>query len=402
MRAPSLPLQSVLFRAKCVTAVAGALLLAGCGSAQKTPPGPPPPAQVGVVTVRPEAVPLVHDLVGRLSATRQADVRARVAGVLQKRLYKEGSLVKEGQILFQIDPAPLKAALDAAEASLAQAEAQATNAHVTAQRNRDLIPSGLVSRSDLDNAQATERSTAASVQQAKANVEAARINLGYASVRSPIAGRASQQRVTEGALVGQGEATLLTTVEQLDPIYVNFDQAAVELERLRREQATGNITLAGDNKAVVQLKMQDGTPYSHAGTLDFADVSVDPATGSVALRGIVPNPDGQLLPGMYVSVHLTIGTVNNAYLVPQAGLQRDGTGPYVLAVGADNKVQMKRVMTDASLKNDWIVTSGLASGDRIIVSGVQNARPGSPVTVVANNDAPSAATVASDTAPAPR
>jgi membrane fusion protein, multidrug efflux system len=397
-----LPPKSVLFRAECVTAVAAALLLAGCGSAQKTPPGPPPPAPVGVVTVRPEAVPLVHDLVGRLSATRQADVRARVAGVLQKRLYKEGSRVREGQILFQIDPAPLKAALDAAEASLAQAEAQATNAHITAQRNRDLLPSGLVSRSDLDNAQANERSTAASVQQAKANVEVARINLGYASVRSPIDGRASQQRVTEGALVGQGEATLLTTVEQLDPIYVNFDQAAVELERLRREQATGNITLAGDSKAVVQLKMQDGTAYSHAGTLDFADVSVDPATGSVALRGIVPNPDGQLLPGMYVSVHLTVGTMNNAYLVPQAGLQRDGTGPYVLAVGPDNKVQMKRVMTDTSVKNDWIVSSGLASGDRIIVSGVQNARPGSPVTVVANEAAPSAATVASDTAPASR
>lgn len=402
MRSPPLAPTSVRFRAKTVTALAGVLLLAGCGRAGKPPPGPPPPAQVGVVTVRPEAIPLVHDLVGRLSATRQADVRARVAGVLQKRLYKEGSLVKEGQILFQIDPAPLQAALDAAEASLAQAEAQATNAHITAQRNRDLLPSGLVSRSDLDNAQATERSTAASVQQAKANVEAARINLGYASVRSPIDGRASQQRVTEGALVGQGEATLLTTVEQLDPIYVNFDQAAVELERLRREQATGNITLAGDNKAVVQLKMQDGTPYAHAGTLDFADVSVDPATGSVALRGIVPNPDGQLLPGMYVSVHLTVGTMNNAYLVPQAGLQRDGTGPYVLAVGPDNKVQMKRVQTDASVKNDWIVTSGLASGDRIIVSGVQNARPGSPVTVVANNAAPSAATVASDTAPASR
>ena len=400
MRARRLPLRSVLFRLNCVTVVAGVLLLAGCGRVQKGPSGPPPPAQVGVVTVRPEAVPLVHDLVGRLSATRQADVRARVAGVLQKRLYKEGSRVKEGQILFQIDPAPLQAALDAAEASLAQADAQATNAHVTAQRNRDLIPSGLVSRSDLDNAQATERSTAASVQQAKANVEAARINLGYASVRSPIDGRASQQRVTEGALVGQGEATLLTTVEQLDPIYVNFEQAAIESERLRREQATGNITLAGDNKAIVQLKMQDGTPYAHTGTLDFADVSVDPATGSVALRGIVPNPDGQLLPGMYVSVHLTVGTMNHAYLVPQAGLQRDGTGPYVLTVGPDNKVQMKRVVTDTSVKTDWIVSSGLESGDRIIVSGIQNARPGSPVTVVASTDGHSAETVASDTVPA--
>jgi membrane fusion protein, multidrug efflux system len=377
------------------------VLAAGCGSAQK-PPTAPPPAQVGVVTVHPEAVPLVHDLVGRLSATRQADVRARVAGVLQKRIYKEGSRVKEGQILFQIDPAPLKAALDAAEATLAQAEAQATNAHVTAQRNRDLVGSGLVSRSDLDNAQANERSTAAAVQQAKANVEVARINLGYASVRSPIDGRASQQRVTEGALVGQGEATLLTTVEQLDPIYVNFDQTAVELQRLKREQTSGSITLAGDNKAVVELRMQDGTSYAHAGTLDFADVSVDPATGSVALRGIVPNPDGALLPGMYVNVHVTVGTMNNAYLVPQAGLQRDSTGPYVLAVESDNKVAMKRVTADTALKNDWVVTNGLAAGDRIIVSGIQSARPGSPVTVVANKEGNSPATVASDTAPAAR
>ncbi len=402
MRPRPLSGKFVPFGIHCVTVIAGTLLVAACGGGPKGPPPPPPPAQVGVVTVRPEAVPVVHDLVGRLSATRQADVRARVAGVLQKRLYKEGSQVHQGQILFQIDPAPLKAALDAAEAALAQAQAQATNAHVTAQRNRDLISSGLVSRSDLDNAEATERSTAASVQQARANVESARINLGYASVRSPIDGRASQQRVTEGALVGQTEATLLTTVEQLDPIYVNFDQAAIQLERLRRDQASGDIVLAGDNKALIELRMQDGTPYPHAGTLDFADVSVDPSTGSVALRGIVPNPDAQLLPGMYVSVHLTVGTMNRAYRVPQAGLQRDSTGPYVLTVDSDNKVEMKRVVTDTELETDWIVTSGLSAGDRIIVSGVQNARPGAPVTVVAGNDGTSSATVASDSAPAAR
>ncbi len=385
-----------------VAAVAGAWLAAGCGPAAKQAPGPPRPVQVGVVTVRPESVPLTHDLVGRLSATRQADVRARVPGVLQKRLYKEGSTVKEGQILFQIDPAPLRAALDGAEAALAQAQAQATNSHVTAQRNRELVKSGLVSRSDLDNAEASERSTAASVQQTKANVESARINLGYASVRSPISGRASQQKVTEGALVGQGDATLLTTVDQLDPIYVNFDQAAVEIQRLRREQATGHVTLAGDNKAIVQLTLQDGTPYGHAGTLDFADVSVDPATGSVALRGIVPNPDGQLLPGMYVSVHLTIGTMNQAFKVPQTGLQRDNNGPYVLAVGSDDRVVQKRVVADTTLNADWIVTGGLADGDRIIVSGVQNARPGAAVSVVSNSRPGDPATVASDSASAVR
>jgi membrane fusion protein (multidrug efflux system) len=213
--------------------LAGALALSGCGKPQNQGPATPQSVQVGVVTVRAQSVPLTRDLVGRLSATRQADVRARVPGVLEKRLYKEGSTVKEGEVLFQIDPAPLRAALDAAEGALAQAQAQATNAHVTAQRNRELVSSGLVSRSDLDNSEASERSTSAAVQQARANVETARINLGYATVRSPISGRASQQKVTEGALVGQGEATLLTTVEQIDPIYVNFDQAAVELEKVR-------------------------------------------------------------------------------------------------------------------------------------------------------------------------
>jgi membrane fusion protein, multidrug efflux system len=383
--------------------VVASLLPAGCGKPQNQAPATPPAAQVGVVTVRAQAVPLTHDLVGRLSPTRQADVRARVPGVLEKRLYKEGSTVREGQVLFQIDPAPLRAALDAAEGALAQAQAQATNAHVTAQRNRELVSSGLVSRSDLDNAEASERSTSAAVQQAKANVETARINLGYATVRAPISGRASQQKVTEGALVGQGEATLLTTVEQIDPIYVNFDQAAVELEKVRRAQASGSITLAGNNKATVQLTLSDGSPYGRSGTLDFADASVDPATGAIALRGIIPNPDGQLLPGMYVNVHLTIGTTNNAYLVPQAGLLRDNTGPYVLAVSSDNKVVQKRVTADSVRNTDWVVTAGLVSGDRIIVSGVQNARPGAPVTVVANESAPQAgSSVASDAMPAQR
>ncbi len=384
-----------------VIAVAAAVGLAGCGKPQNQSPAAQQPTQVGVVTVHAQSVPLIHDLVGRLSATRQADVRARVPGVLQKRLYREGSTVKEGQVLFQIDAAPLRAALDASEASLAQAQAQATNSHVTAQRNRELVSSGLVSRSDLDNAEASERSTSASVQQAKANVETARINLGYAAVASPISGRASQQKVTEGALVGQAEATLLTTVEQIDPIYVNFDQAAVEVEKVRRAQATGSITLAGDNKATVQLTLSDGTPYGHAGTLDFSDASVDPTTGAVALRGLIPNPDGLLLPGMYVNVHLTIGTTNNAFLVPQIGLQRDNTGPYVLAVGPDDKVVQKRVATDTVRDTSWVVTSGLADGDRIIVSGVQNARPGAPVTVVADT-APTQPSVASDAAPAHR
>jgi membrane fusion protein (multidrug efflux system) len=365
-----------------VTAVASALLAVACSKSQEPPPSMPPP-QVGVVTVRTESVPLTRDLVGRLSATRMSDVRARVAGVLLKRLYREGSDVKQGQQLFQIDPAPLRAALNAALAALAQAQANATNAHVAAERNRALVPSGLVSRSDLDNAEAAERSTAAAVQQARANVESARINLSYTNVTSPISGRAGQQAVTEGALVGQGTATLLTTVEQINPIYVNFDQPAVEVERLRRAQASGQITLAERNKATVQLTLPDGSPYGQTGTLDFLDVSVDPTTGAVALRGVIPNADSQLLPGLYVNVHLTIGTLDHAFRVPQAALQRDNKGPYVLVVGWDDKVVQKRVSADSLRGPYWIVTEGLADGDRIIVSGIPNARPGSPVVAVA-------------------
>jgi membrane fusion protein (multidrug efflux system) len=358
-----------------------AVLLAACGKSEKDQ-APAAPPQVGVVTAHSSAVPLTRDLVGRLSATRVSDVRARVPGILLKRLYKEGTEVNEGQPLFQIDPAPLKAALNAALAAQAQAEATATNAHIAAQRARELVTSGLVSRSDLDDAEALERSTAAAVQQAQANVESARINYGYARVTAPIAGRAGQQAVTEGALVGQGTATLLTTVEQLDPIYVNFDEPAVEVERLRRQQSSGDISLVEPHKAVVQLTLSDGTPYGKSGILDFTDVSVEPTTGAVALRGLMPNPDRQLLPGMYVNVRLTIGTLNQAFLIPQAALLRDGKGPYVLAVGEDSKVVQKRVSADSTSGQNWIVTSGLNEGDRVIVTGTQSARPDSLVNAV--------------------
>jgi membrane fusion protein, multidrug efflux system len=365
-------------RAACATALLA--VLAGCGA--HAPPPAPPPAQVGVVVAHAQSVPLTRDLVGRMSATRSADVRARVAGVLQKRLYVEGSDVRAGQPLFQIDPAPLQAALDGAEAALAQAQANAINAHVTAERTRNLIASGLVSRADLDNAEAAERSTAAGVLQAKAAVSTARINLSYATVTAPIAGRAGQQSVTEGALVGQGTATLLTTVEQIDPIYVNFDQPAIDIDRLRRAQSSGSVTVAHASQVSVQLTLPDGTRYMHDGMLDFLDVSVDPTTGAVALRGIVPNPDHQLLPGMFVGVRLNSGEVNRAFLVPQAGLLRDNTGPYVLVAGPDDKVIQKRVTVDTLSGPNWVVTQGIAEGDRVIVTGTQNARPGSVVAVV--------------------
>jgi membrane fusion protein (multidrug efflux system) len=212
-------------------------------------------------------------------------------------------------------------------------------------------------------------------------VETARINLGYATVTSPIAGRSGQQRVTEGALVGQGEATLLTTVEQIDPIYVNFDQPAAEVERLRRQASDGTVKLLEGNSARVKVLFTDGTPYTHEGTLDFSDFSVNPTTGALAYRAVVPNPERQLLPGMYVNLQLTIGARNHAYLVPQSGLQRDAQGPYVRVVGADGKVEQKRVESDLAIGGNWIVTKGLTDGDRLVVSNFGKARPGTVVKV---------------------
>jgi membrane fusion protein (multidrug efflux system) len=351
-------------------------LIVGCGKAP--PPMAPPPPQVAVVAVRAEPVPLIRDLVGRLSPTRSADVRARVAGVLLKRVYTEGADVTQGQSLFLIDPTPLKAALDAQRANLASAQASATNAKAAANRARELVPQNYISHNDLDNALATDRSAAASVQQAQANVELASINLGYANVTAPISGRSGQQQVTEGALVGQAEATLLTTVEQIDPIYANFSQAVEDLDRLRRAQTSGHVQLVDQNKTQVDVTLTDGTPYAHSGTLDFSDAAVDAATGSVTLRALVPNPDHALLPGMFVNLRINSGE-QTAFRVPAAAVQSDDVGFYVLAVDAADKAALKRIKTDRLDGDAWIVTGGVATGDRIIVSGLQKARPGSAV-----------------------
>jgi membrane fusion protein (multidrug efflux system) len=354
--------------------VATALAIAACSKGPQQPAQMPPP-EVGVVEAKAQSIPLTRNLVGRLSATRTADVRARVAGVLVKRVYTEGTDVKEGQLLFQIDPAPLQAALNAQLANLAAAQATAQNNHVAAERARSVASKGLLSKTDLDNADAAERTSAAAVKQAQANVDAAKINLGYASVTAPISGRASQQQVTEGALVGQGEATLLTSIWQIDPIYVNFSQAIGELDQLQRAQANGDVSLDGQNKAKVELVLPDGTPFAQPGTLDFSDVAVDASTGAVNLRGIVPNSDHKLLPGMYVNVRVTLGELKRAYLVPQAAVLRDAKGPYAYTVGKDGKVAVKRIKADAQQADTWIVTDGIAEGDQIVVSGVQKVKP---------------------------
>lgn len=350
----------------------------GCGKSAQQGQQQMPPPTAGVVTAQATRVPLVEDLVGRLSAVRSADVRARIAGVLQKRVYTEGSDVKEGQVLFKIDPAPLQATLNAQLANLAAAQATYTNNHIAAERARTVGTKGFISKAAVDTANAAERTAAAAVKQAQATVQSAKINLGYADVTAPIAGRAGQQQVTEGALVGQGEATLLTTIDQVDSLYVNFSQAVGTLDAMRQRAAKGHVQLFDQDKAKVELLLPDGSTYAHAGTLDFSATRVDPSTGAVTLRGIVPNPDHALLPGMYVTVRLTRGELTHAWLVSQLAVQRDDQGAFVFVVGQDGKVVEKRIKADSLRGQDWIVTDGLADGDQIVVSGVQKVKSGQP------------------------
>ena len=331
------------------------LMLCACGKDMQPAPAQAPPPEVGVLPVQPQNSPLTQDLVGRLSPYRSADVRARVSGVVLKRTYTEGTDVKQGELLFQIDPAPLKAVLGASQGVLAQAQATYTNNKITAQRVADLAPKGYVSKADLDNAQAAERSSAAAVQAARANVQTARINLSYASVTAPISGRAGQQQVTEGALVGSGEATLLTTIEQIDPVYVNFTMSVVQMEQMRSAQSTGNVTLAAPNTASVRVILPDGSTYAQPGVLNFSATSVNPATGSVNLRATVPNPQHSLLPGMYVTLEADLGEQHKVFLIPQQALQRDTVGAYVMTVGSDNKVVRKDVTTSDMRGGNWVV-----------------------------------------------
>ena len=352
----------------------GLITLAACGGKEQA--AAPPPPEVGVVEVKPQTVPLTRDFVGRLSPYRSADVRARVAGVLQRRTYEEGSDVREGQVLFEIDPAPLQASLGVAQGQLAQAEATYANARASAERARQLAPQKFVSQSDLDNALATERSAAAAVESARANVRNAQIDLGYAKVSAPIAGRAGKQRVTEGALVGQGEATLLTTVDQLDPLYANFSIGSNELAQMR---AASNVSLAGTGKSSVQVVLPGDRLHAQQGVLDFSDTTVDPATGAVSLRALVPNPEQTLFPGSFVTLKANLGELHDVFLVPQEAVLRDANGAYARVIGADGNVERRNLDVAAAQDSQWIVTSGIAAGDKVIVSGVQKAREGAPV-----------------------
>ncbi len=357
--------------------------LAAC-SKGGPPPSPPPPP-VGVVTAEPRTVPLTRDLVGRLAPYYSANVTARVSGVLLKRAYTEGSAVKQGQLLFQIDPAYYQTVLNNDLATLAEDQATYVNDRVTAERDHKLLPVGSVSQQTVDDADAAERSAAAKVQADQAAVDGAHINLGYTRVTAPINGIGGQQQVTQGALVGSSTSdagsggTLLTTIEQIDSLYVNFTISAADLVTLRQAQNQGNVALAQQDQTTVQIVMPNGSQYQQPGTLDFSDVAVNATTGAVNLRALVPNPQHQLLPGMYVTLNVNFGQQNNVFLIPQLALQRDTVGAYALVVGADGKVLRKDVSANDSYGNDWIVTSGLAAGDQVIVSGLQGTREGGQV-----------------------
>ncbi len=338
--------------------------------------------EVKVLEVHAGSVPLNQELVGRLAATRIAEVRARVAGILLKRTYKEGTDVTAGQTLFQIDPAPLLAQLHAQEATLAKAEADAANAALTAKRYRELAAKKLLSSQDLDSALANERTTSAAVRVAEANLEKARLDLSYATVKSPIDGRAGRAMVTEGALVGQDEATQLTTIEQIDPIYVNFSLPVTQLQQFRTMGAGTGQQGQESQPLPVNVKLADDTPYAHTGSLDFSDSAVNPTTGTVSLRAVLPNPQYMLLPGMFVDLQLTLGRLEKAFVLPQACLGRDAKGAYVLLVNSEGKVEQRRVTTHSMTTSEWIVSGDLEEGDRVIYEGLQKVKPGSEAKAV--------------------
>ncbi len=363
-----------------------ALLLAACGAKDGAPAAagatPPPPA-VGVITVEPKAVALQTELPGRVEPLRTAQVRARVNGVVLQRLFREGSEVKAGQALFQIDAAPYQAALDSASAQLARAQASLAQATATAERYKPLAEAKAISQQDYVNAQASQKAAEADVAAAKAAQQTARINIGYASVTAPIAGRIGRALVTEGALVSATEATQLALIQQVNTVYVNFTQSSGDVLRLRRALAAGQLRSLGGESVAVQVVLEDGSLLPRPGKLLFSDLSVDATSGQVTLRAEVPNPEGLLLPGQYVRVRLAQAELPAGVLVPQQAVTRSASGDSVLVVGEGNKPGPRPIKIGSSLGGSWVVTEGLKPGDKVIVDGFQKMfAPGAPVNPV--------------------
>ena len=357
----------------------GGVLLGGCDRRPQSPP-PPPVPEVATVTVQPQQIVLTAELPGRTSAYRIAEIRPQVSGLILKRLFTEGSDVQAGQELYQIDPAPFQAALDIAKAALGRAQASLPAIRLRADRFKEAVADKAVSQQDFDDADGALKQAEADVQYWKATVETARINLGYARVVSPISGRIGKSTVTDGAIVTAYQPMPLATIQQLDPIYVDVPQSTTELLRLQRRLEEGRINRDGANVNKVQLVLGDGMRYPLEGTLQFRDVSVDPTTASVILRMVFPNPNGVLLPGMFVRAAVEEGVNEQAILIPQQAVSRDPKGnPVALIVDGAGKVGQRMLSLDRAIGDQWLVSTGLASGDRVIVEGLQKVRPGAAV-----------------------
>jgi membrane fusion protein (multidrug efflux system) len=339
--------------------------------------------EVSIVVAQANPIDNTSELPGRVQAIRTAQVRARVDGIVQKRLYAEGSDVKAGQPLFVIDPRELNAKLNAAAAALVRAEATEANAQQDVERYKGLIKEHVISQQAYDAAVANVRTAQADVAQARAQVEAARLSLSYTTVTAPIDGRARRAEVTEGALVSASSATLLTTIEQLNPIYVNFSQSSADLLSLRRDVAAGMLKVPEVGKIAVELVLEDGTKYPHIGYMNFLDLSIDEATGTAAMRAQFPNPDRALLPGQFVRAQIAAGVRPDGFVLPQRAVKLTPQGASVMIVDQNNVAVSRDVKVGALRAGAWIVSSGLQSGDRVIVDGLQKVQPGSPVSVVA-------------------
>lgn len=399
--------------ASLALAITAALTLAACGDkpaegqAPAAAAGQAPQVQVGVVVATPGDVGLLTELPGRVEASRVAQVRARSAGILLERLFREGSDVKAGQTLYRIDAASYEATAQSARAALARSEANLAQAQAQLERYKPLVEANAISKQEFVNAEAAYKQALADVAAGKANVRTADISLGYAKVTAPISGRIGQSLVTEGALVGQGEATPLAVIQQIDPVYINFTQSSSEAFRLRKAMAEGKLKKAsGNDAASVKVILEDGSVYERTGKLLFTDLTVDSATGQVTLRAEVPNPKGTLLPGLFVRVQVEQAQVANAITLPQQAVTRTETGDTVSVVGDDGKITKRTIKVGAAQNQQWVVLEGLKAGEKVMVDGFQKLQmlpPGTPVTPVpwqAPGSAPAAAPAAGATAPA--
>ncbi len=363
--------------------LANLLLVAGCENERGRKAVSAPAPQVVTVTINTQRVVLTNELPGRTSPYRVADVRPQVNGIIEKRLFTEGADVKAGDVLYQIDPAPFQAALDNSRASLAKSEASMPAIRSRAERYQELVADRAVSQQDYDDAVAALKRSQADIQYWKAMVVTAQINLKYTSVKAPISGRIGKSNVTEGALVTAQQPLALATIQQLNPMYVDVTQSTAEMMGLKERSAKGHLRTNGQDQRKVRLFLKDGVEYSPEGTLQFRDVTVDQATGSVILRMVFPNPKSILLPGMYVRAVVQEGIDEQAILVPQQGVTRDPKGnPIALIVDDAGKVQQRVLMIDRAIGNQWLVRSGLKAGERLIVEGMMNVRPGAAVKVI--------------------